>query len=82
MAEHTGRVALIAGGAGGIGSAVSAGFARDGAQVVVADLEAGRAAEGAGGRERGPHSSLAVDVVDPSSVEAAVQLLTGLSDMA
>ena len=73
MAEHNGRVALIAGGAGGIGSAVSAAFAKDGAHVVVADLDAGRAAQVAGNLDGGPHSSLAIDVVDPNSVEGAVR---------
>jgi gluconate 5-dehydrogenase len=38
------RVALVAGGAGGIGSAVSAGLAAFGAHVVVADLAADKAA--------------------------------------
>ena len=40
-----GRVALIAGGAGGMGSAVARRFAADGAQVAVADyrLEAAEA---------------------------------------
>ena len=73
MAELSGRVALIPGGAGGIGSAVATALAREGAQVVVADLDEGRAGEVAGGLDAGPHSSLAVDVADPSSVAAAVR---------
>jgi len=39
-----GQVALVAGGAGGIGSAISAGLAAFGARVVVADLAVDRAA--------------------------------------
>ena len=40
-----GRVAIITGGGSGIGRATSLGFARDGGRVVIAELDADRAAE-------------------------------------
>ena len=73
MAEHSGRVAVIPGGAGGIGSAVAEAFAREGARVVVADLDAARAGEVAAGLSGADHSGVAVDVSEPVSVEAAVE---------
>ena len=69
--EH--RVALVPGGAGGIGSAVCRTLAQRGATVTVADmdLERARAVAAAlpGGRE---HSALTVDVSDAAAVAAAV----------
>jgi 3-oxoacyl-[acyl-carrier protein] reductase len=62
-------VAVVVGGASGIGSAVAGGLAEQGYQVIVAD----RNAEGAAARaaELGaPHSSAAVDVTDEDTVAA------------
>ncbi|MCX6022264.1 MAG: bifunctional rhamnulose-1-phosphate aldolase/short-chain dehydrogenase, partial [Chloroflexi bacterium] len=80
------RVALITGGAGAIGRAVAARFAREGAQVVIADLDGERAAAAADeiGRVSGALGVLAVqcDVTDEGSVvaafEATVQEFGGL----
>ena len=71
--ELAGRVAIVPGGAGGIGSAVCRALADRGAAVVVADmnLEQARALAaalpGAGG-----HAAIAVDVADGAAVQAAV----------
>jgi len=73
MAEFADRVAIVPGGAGGIGSAVAAAFAAAGATVVVADLVQARAAEVAAALPGGRHSAVAVDVGDPESVSAAVE---------
>jgi 3-oxoacyl-[acyl-carrier protein] reductase len=63
------RVALVVGGASGIGWAVAQGLAADGCRVVIADLNA----DGATARadELGPpHTGTAVDVTDEDSVAA------------
>jgi NAD(P)-dependent dehydrogenase (short-subunit alcohol dehydrogenase family) len=70
-----GRVALVTGGGSGIGRAAAEQFAREGARVVVADLDAAGAKQtveriaGAGGDA----AAVEVDVTDEASVEAMVQ---------
>jgi NAD(P)-dependent dehydrogenase (short-subunit alcohol dehydrogenase family) len=61
--------AIVFGGASGLGAATARGLAAEGAQVVIADLDADRAGELA--REVGARAVQA-DVTDPVSVEAAV----------
>ncbi|MDO6966812.1 bifunctional aldolase/short-chain dehydrogenase [Rhizobium alvei] len=66
----TGQVAVVTGGAGAIGAAVAKAFAREGAHVVVLDLDGEKAAavaKAAGNLSIG----LASDVTDPASVRAA-----------
>lgn len=66
------RVAVVVGGASGIGSAVASGLADEGYRVVVADLNADGAAAKAS--ELGaPHTSAPVDVTDEDSVGALFQ---------
>lgn len=68
----SGRVALVTGGGGGIGSAVCRALATDGCRVAAADLDVDRARETAdaiGG------TAAALDVRDPASVEAAVAVV-------
>lgn len=72
MTELSGKVAIVTGGAAGIGLAAVRAFARAGAQVVVADLtEEGcargvEAAKDAGGAALG----VVTDVSDPAAVES------------
>ncbi len=70
-----GRVALVAGGAGGMGSAVARRFAADGARVAVADyrIEAAEAVASeitAAGSEAMP---VPLDVTEPDAWQAAVE---------
>lgn len=64
------QVVLVTGGAGAIGAATAKAFARQGAEVVVVDLDAAaaqRAAQACGGCALG----LGCDVTDPQAVRAA-----------
>jgi rhamnose utilization protein RhaD (predicted bifunctional aldolase and dehydrogenase)/NAD(P)-dependent dehydrogenase (short-subunit alcohol dehydrogenase family) len=66
----TGQITVVTGGAGAIGAATAKAFAREGAHVVVLDIDAAKAAQVA--RDIGNQSiGLACDVVDPASVRAA-----------
>jgi len=70
---HAGRIALVTGGASGIGLATALALAADGASVVVADLDAARVAEVAeslGGPDRAV--GVTMDVTDELAVAAAV----------
>lgn len=67
----TGRVALVVGGAGGIGAAIAEAFCAEGATVVVADRSADAAGEK--GDAIGAAGSVALDVTAQASVDAAVQ---------
>ncbi len=69
------RIAIVTGGARGIGRAIGAGYAREGAVVCLADLdgaEAARAAAEIGGGTFG----LALDVTRQSSIDAALAEVT------
>jgi 3-oxoacyl-[acyl-carrier protein] reductase len=71
MQRFTGRVALISGGARGIGRATAAAFVAEDARVVVADVDGKAAAETAS--ELGERAvGLAVDVADAASVKSMV----------
>lgn len=73
-AQANGRVALVTGGARGIGRAIVQGLAADGFAVAVADLR-GEAADGVAGavKDRGGRAiGLAVDVTDSANVAAGV----------
>src|SRR5919198_936996 len=69
MAE---RVALVTGGARGIGRAIALALAADGRAVAVGDLLEDEAAETAGAIE-GKATAVRLDVTDPASVVAAVE---------
>jgi NAD(P)-dependent dehydrogenase (short-subunit alcohol dehydrogenase family) len=65
------RIAVVTGGAGGIGSATARRFTDEGAKVLVADIDpagASRVAAQIGGES----SSIAFDAADPASIEAMI----------
>jgi 2-hydroxycyclohexanecarboxyl-CoA dehydrogenase len=77
MASSTsGRVALISGGARGIGAAIARGLAQDGLAVVIADIRIAQASENASVIEAAGGRSLAVemDVRNPDSVTDGVSV--------
>lgn len=70
---HAGRIAFVTGGVSGIGLATARALAADGANVVVADLDAEKVdavATELGGPDRAV--GVTVDVTDPAAVAAAV----------
>lgn len=69
MISLEGKVAIVTGGAGGIGAATSRLLAQRGAKVVVADIDGGRAAEVA--RDIGGTAlAVTVDLADEASIAA------------
>lgn len=70
-----GKVAIVTGGAGGIGSAVCRAFEREGASSVVVDMDGARAGQLAGEIVSRGGSALAVEteVTSETSVNAAVE---------
>ncbi|TDC09358.1 D-threitol dehydrogenase [Nonomuraea longispora] len=65
-----GRVALVTGGASGIGAAIAATYAAKGARVAVVDID--HEAAGSRAKELGAgHAGFACDVADPDAVRAA-----------
>jgi 3alpha(or 20beta)-hydroxysteroid dehydrogenase len=72
MGMLQGHVALLTGAAGGIGLAAARALLRDGAQVMLADIDAGRAADAA--EVLGPQAAATVlDVTDRASWNAVVE---------
>ena len=71
MGMHTGRVALVTGAGSGIGRASALVFAREGAQVVVADIHAGNAKATAEQIESAGGSALALQVDVTSEAQVA-----------
>jgi NAD(P)-dependent dehydrogenase (short-subunit alcohol dehydrogenase family) len=81
QAERSGRVVLITGAAAGIGWAAARRFAAEGARVLIADIDADKAASRA--RELGAaHAFFGVDMAQPQQVaemvESCVHRLGGL----
>ena len=70
MSLLAGRTAVVTGGGGGIGRAVSERFAAEGARVVVAEIDSTRAQEtvAAIGAAGGDASAVVVDVTDAAAV--------------
>ena len=74
MAELEGRVALVTGAARGIGQAVAAGLAEDGATVALADVDPAAAAAAADGV---PHAiAFGCDVADAADCRRLVDAVT------
>lgn len=69
--DLTGQVAVITGAATGIGEAIARRFARCGATVAIADLDAA-GAEVVAASLGAPHFALPMDITDRASVEGAV----------
>jgi NAD(P)-dependent dehydrogenase (short-subunit alcohol dehydrogenase family) len=70
--ELDGRVAIVTGGAGGLGRGIAARFVAEGARVVIADLNAGPGKELA--ESLGPAALFrATDVADPEDVRGLVE---------
>ena len=69
--DLTGKVAIVTGGASGIGSAIAGTFAAKGAVVAILDVQADKAAAKAAALGPG-HSAAGCDVTDPESVRANV----------
>ena len=69
-----GRVAIVTGGGGGIGRGISTRFASEGAAVVVAEIDAGRATETVAAIASGGGTAVAevVDVCTPTGAQRAV----------
>jgi 3-hydroxybutyrate dehydrogenase len=67
-----GKVAIVTGAASGIGRAIAQRFVIEGASVVIADLDQGRAEQVAAEMPRGKALGLAMDVTNEDSVEQGV----------
>ena len=70
--ELAGSVAVVTGGTGGIGQALSEKLAAEGCQVAVVDLDAGRAEKAAAALPGGPHIGIGADVGDRAAVRGMV----------
>ncbi|HLX81819.1 MAG TPA: 3-hydroxybutyrate dehydrogenase [Burkholderiales bacterium] len=75
MARLEGKVAYITGAASGIGKEIAVEFAREGARIIIADLNKQAADAAAADIEKAGSKAIgvAVDVVDEAQVDASVQ---------
>jgi 2-deoxy-D-gluconate 3-dehydrogenase len=75
----TGKVALVTGGASGLGEAISLGFSQAGATVVIADIndEAGKAVIESVADRPNPPTFLHLDVTSRASIDGVVEEVVG-----
>jgi NAD(P)-dependent dehydrogenase (short-subunit alcohol dehydrogenase family) len=78
--DLTGRVAVVTGGASGIGAAIASALAARGARVAVLDVRADASAAAAADLPGEGHLGVACDVTDQESVEAAVARVVEAAD--
>jgi NAD(P)-dependent dehydrogenase (short-subunit alcohol dehydrogenase family) len=73
--DLTGRLALVAGGGGGLGREIARGLGEWGARLVIADLDAARAESAAREivKSGGPARALGVDVTSAAAVHSLVE---------
>jgi NAD(P)-dependent dehydrogenase (short-subunit alcohol dehydrogenase family) len=73
------QIAVVTGGAGGIGRAIAAGFLREGARVVLLDLDAERVADAAASL-RGQGGDVRAYVLDVTARAACFELAARIAD--
>lgn len=74
MKSFEGKVAVVTGGASGIGYALAEAFLAEGARVVIADVEEGRLEEArASLAAKGDVLAVRTDVTDPAAIETLAQ---------
>jgi NAD(P)-dependent dehydrogenase (short-subunit alcohol dehydrogenase family) len=78
--DVTGSVALVTGGASGLGAASARRLAHAGATVVIVDLPSSAGADTAAGLPNGARF-VPADVTDTAAVEAAVETAAGLGEL-
>lgn len=71
MRDFAGKVAVITGGASGVGKAIGARLAREGARVVLADIDQGRL--DAAAADIGAEAGIVADVTKEASVDALAE---------
>jgi NAD(P)-dependent dehydrogenase (short-subunit alcohol dehydrogenase family) len=71
--DVSGRCVLLAGAPGALGTSLAEAFAKRGARIVAADLDAARAAALAAGLPGVGHAACALDISEEDSCRAAVQ---------
>ncbi len=76
IADLTGKVAVVTGGASGIGAGICAVLAEQGASVTVADVNLAGAQEVAAGLSDSRSTAIRLDVTDQASVDAMMRALT------
>jgi len=79
MGSLEGKVAIVTGGAGGIGAATARAIAREGGSVAVVDIDAARADEVARaiGESEGVAMSVGADLSDEAAVKATIRATVG-----